>query len=268
MIFGDLLPMIKELIQNRKLIVDLAKNDFKAKYASSFLGTFWSLALPFTNILVFWYVFQVGLRNGDVGDLPFIVWYIPAFLSWTFFSEAFSGATGCIREYSYLIKKVNFPVDIIPVVKVISALIVHLFFILVIAIINCFYGIYPSVYYLQCFYYTFCLTILTLGLGWLFSALSTLIPDVANLVSVMLQLGFWVTPIFWNPDRMSEHMRNLLRINPMYYICQGYRDSFLYQKWFIYNMLDTVRFWIITVFIWLLGTYVYRKIKDSFADLL
>ena len=259
--------MLRQVIKNRKLIWNLAKNDFKAKYATSFLGTVWAVVLPLTNILVFWYVFQMGLRNGDVNGLPFIVWYIPAFMSWTYFSEAFLGATNSIREYSYLIKKVNFPVIVIPVVKVFSSFIIHVVFIFVIAVINALYGIYPSVYYFQVIYYLFCLTVFLMALGWLFGALSVVIPDVANVVNVIMQLGFWVSPIIWNPDSIVPKIRFVLMLNPLYYICQGYRDSFIYSNWFWNNMGNTLYFWSFTLIVWMLGVYVFDKTKDRFADL-
>lgn len=260
--------MIKELVKHRKLIFELSKNDFKAKYATSFLGTVWALVLPLTTILVFWYVFQMGLKNSDINEFPFIVWYVPAFLSWNYFAEALSGATNSIREYSYLIKKVNFPVTIIPVVKIVSSLFVHIFFLLIIILINMVYGIMPSIYYVQVFYYMTCVTLFLLGLGWLFSSLSVIVPDMANVVNVILQIGFWVTPIIWNPENMSERIQNIMKINPMYYICQGYRETFIYQKWLWKNIEGLVLFWGVVLFIWFLGGYVYMKTKDRFADLL
>ena len=117
-----------ELWQNRHLIWKLAKNDFKTRFAGSYLGIVWAFVQPIVTVLVYWFVFQVGMRNGDINGKPFIVWYIPAYLVWTFFSEAFSASANSVREYSYLVKKVNFPIFSIPVVKVISALFIHIFF--------------------------------------------------------------------------------------------------------------------------------------------
>lgn len=260
--------MIREIIKHRRLIWNLAINDFKSKYANSFLGTVWAVVLPLVNILVFWYVFQVGLKNNDVNGFPFIVWYVPSFLSWTYFSEAFSGASNSIREYSYLVKKVNFPIMSIPIVKVISSLIIHVIFLFVIMFINCCYGIYPSIYYLQIVYYVFGITIYLIGLGWLFGALSVVIPDTINVVNIIMQLGFWVTPIIWNPDNMQASTQFILKINPLFYICQGYRNTFIYNKWFWEDGGLTFYFWTVTIIIWLVGSYVYDRTKDRFADLL
>lgn len=74
----------KDLFEERKVIYDLAKNDFKAKYTNSLLGIAWAFMLPLTTILVLWFVFQVGFKSTPVDNVPFVLWYIPAFLVWNF----------------------------------------------------------------------------------------------------------------------------------------------------------------------------------------
>ncbi len=260
--------MLSKLVKNRQLIKDLAVNDFKAKYSNSFLGSVWAIILPLTNILVFWYVFQVGLRNSDVDGLPFIIWYIPAFLMWNYFSESYMGGANSIREYSYLIKKVNFPMEVVPIVKVISSLMTHGFFILFIMFMNLVYGIFPSIYYLQVFYYIFALTFYLAGLAWLFGALTVVVPDVSNFVNIVLQLGFWMTPIIWNAQIMDERVQLILKINPLFYICQGYRGTFIYRQWFWEDIPYTIYYWVVAIAFWFVGSYVFDKTKDRFSDLL
>lgn len=260
--------LIKGLIKKRKLIMELATNDFKARYASSFLGMIWAYILPLTNILVFWFVFQMGLKNSAVKGYAFIVWYIPAFLAWNFFSDAFIASANSIREYGYLVKKVNFPVFTIPFVKIVSGFFVHIVFVGVIIIINLVYGIYPSIYYLQVFYYLFCTVVLLMGLAWLFSALGCIIPDILNGVNVVLQLGFWATPIIWDPSNMSGIIQKILKLNPLFYVCQGYRDTFIYGVWFWEYKGLTVYYWIVTLIILGLGIYTFKKLQPRFADVI
>ena len=123
------LKFFKDLVDDRKVIFDLAKNDFKAKYTNSLLGIVWAFMLPLTIILVLWFVFQVGFRSAPVDDIPFILWYIPAFLAWNFFTDAFGSGAACIFDYSYLVKNMKFRVSSLPVVKIISSSFVHLFFV-------------------------------------------------------------------------------------------------------------------------------------------
>ena len=119
------MQFIKELWSEKKLVWELAKNDCKARFSSSALGAVWTFLQPLINILVIWYVFEIGFKNPPVDDVPFIVWYLPAFLSWNFFSEGLSTSTTSLLEYSYLVKKVNFKVSIIPVIKIVSAALIH-----------------------------------------------------------------------------------------------------------------------------------------------
>ena len=113
------------LKKNRKLIFSLAKNDFKTRFAGSYLGIFWAFVQPVVTILVYWFVFQVGFRSGTVAEFPFVLWLTAGLVPWFYFSEALMGATSSLLEYSYLVKKVVFNIDILPVIKVLSALFVN-----------------------------------------------------------------------------------------------------------------------------------------------
>ena len=256
------------LKREKSLVGRLSINDFVAKFSTSLLGSVWAFALPLVNILVFWFVFQVGLRNGDVDDVPFIVWYVPAYLIWNFFQEALMSATNSIREYSYLVKKVYFPIATIPVIKIASSLIVHVVFIAFIIILNCVYHIAPSVYYLQAIYYVLCTIILSMGMGWLFSSISVIVPDVANIVNIFMQLGFWATPIIWNPNSISRRILTILKINPMFYVTEGYRQTFLYRRWFWQEPMYTIYFWILTVVVLAVGYRTFSRMQHRFADYL
>ncbi len=125
--------------ENRKMLWQLARNDFRARYATSFLGVAWAYIQPLCMVLVLWFVFQVGLRSADVDGAPFIVWYAPAYLIWFFFQETVSNMTNCIKEYHYLVRKVNFKISLIPTVKLLPGIFVHLGFFLFILLLNLVY---------------------------------------------------------------------------------------------------------------------------------
>ena len=84
---------IKEIISNRKLIANLSFNDFKTKYAGSFLGIVWAFIQPLITIFVYWFAFQVGLRSQDVGNFPFALWFMAGLIPWFFFSDGLNGGT-------------------------------------------------------------------------------------------------------------------------------------------------------------------------------
>lgn len=259
---------IKEIFSERKILWQLAKNDCKSRFASAGLGVVWVFLQPLLNILILWYVFQVGFKSMPVEDTPFIVWYIPAFLSWNYFTEGVSQGANSLLEYSYLVKKVNFKVSIIPVIKVLSASIVHVAFILFIVAVSLLYGRGFNVYYFQMLYYFFCTFCLLLGFGWLLSSVSAFIRDVGNLVAVVLQIGFWATPLFWDPTQLDPFVQNVLKINPMYYVCMGYRESIVNQVGFWEHPGLTIYFWMWVIILFVGGIRLFRDLQPHFDDVL
>ena len=124
-----------ELYQNRRLIWKLSKNDFKTRYAGSYLGIIWAFVQPIVTVVMYWFVFGVVMPGravavqGDI-EIPYILWLIAGIVPWFFFSEALSNGTGALLEYNYLVKKVVFKISILPIIKIMSALFVHAFFVI------------------------------------------------------------------------------------------------------------------------------------------
>lgn len=256
------------IYKERRVLWGLARNDLKARFASSVLGGAWAYIQPLVTLLVMWFVFQAGFKNPPVSGVPFIVWLAPAYLAWSFVSDALLSGTNCLMEYSYLVKKVNFRVSMLPLVKILSALFVHLGFIVFILILMLCNHVPLSIHNVQIIYFLFCEVILLTGQCWFTSALAPFIKDVANLVNVILQIGFWATPIFWSPENMSPLVQNILKLNPMYYICRGYRQTFITHIWFWQEGYTFFYFWAITLLFFVGGAMLFHKLRPQFADVL
>lgn len=259
---------IEVIYQNRELIVRLSKNDFKVKYAGSYFGIIWAFVQPIVTILIYWFVFQMGFRSQAVENVPFVLWLIAGLIPWFYFSEAISNGSNSLIEYSYLVKKVVFNVSVLPIVKVISALFVHLFFLVAMIFIFVAYGYIPDFYTLQLFYYLFCMFVLALGLSYLGSSLMVFFRDMGQMINILLQIGMWITPIMWQSDLVSEKFRIALKLNPIYYIILGYRNSLISKEAFWKDMPWTVYFWIITTILLFLGAKLFHRLKPHFADVL
>ena len=261
-----------ELFGNRKLIMNLAKSDFKTKYAGSFLGIIWAFVQPVITVIVYSIVFQCVFAQPDIGEVPYVLWLITGLVPWFFFNDALNGGTSALLEYSYLVKKVVFKISILPIVKIISALFVHLFFICFTIVIYAVCGVLPGFYALQIIYYMICAFLLTLGLAYTTSAVVIFFRDLSQIISIVLQVGVWVTPIMWNIDnpafQIPDIVRKLLKLNPMYYIVCGYRDSMINKVWFWERPTLTLYFWGFTVVAFLLGTIIFKRLKIHFADVL
>ena len=128
-----------QIIKNRRLIWKLAKNDFKTRYAGSYLGVIWAFVQPVVTVLIYWLVFGHGLKSGKSLDVPFLVYLVCGIVPWFYCQEVMSAGTNTFLEYSYLVKKLVFNIRVLPFVKAFSALFSHLFFILVALVIAAIY---------------------------------------------------------------------------------------------------------------------------------
>ncbi|WP_042195366.1 ABC transporter permease [Paenibacillus camerounensis] len=258
----------KKLRAEIALLFQLSKNDFQKKYLGSYLGVVWAFVQPAITILIFWFVFQVGFKNTPVDDVPYILWLTTGLVPWFFFAESLNSTTGSILENDFLVKKVVFKVELLPLVKIASSLYVHLFFVLITFSLFFLYGYQFSVFNLQVVYYLFAMGVIIAGIGWLFSALAVFFKDMAPLISMIVQFGFWLTPIFWGMQQIPNQYKTLLSLNPMYYIVEGYRDAFINHIWFWEKPWLTIWFWFVAVALILVGRKVFKKLKPHFADVL
>ena len=190
-------------------------------------------------------------------------------IPWFFFSECLGSATTAVLDNAFLLKKMNFSVGMLPIVKILSALVLHFFFILVIVVMFICYSLPLTLHALQIVYYLFATIVLLLGLSWFTSSVVLFFRDMGQLVTMALQFAFWVTPIFWSAKMLPPKYMNLIKLNPAYYLVEGYRESFIYKVWFweSHYML-TLYYWAVTGFIFVLGAVVFRRLRPHFADVL
>ena len=265
------LPM--DIYKNRRLVAKLAKNDFKTRYAGSYLGIVWAFIQPVITILVYWFVFSVGFRSGT-GDLgvPFVLYLVAGIVPWFFFQDALIGGTNSLLEYNYLVKKVVFKVEILPVIKLISCLFVHVFFVLIMFFVFLISGKKPELSWIQIIYYSFATSMYALALTYLTSAIQVFFKDMAQIVSICLQFGMWLTPIMYSEqlflDKGLTMAPMILKLNPFYYIAAGYRDSMLTGDWFFMRPTLTVYFWAVTLITMLVGLKVFKRLRPHFSDVL
>ena len=255
-------------MKNRTLLLSLTKNDLKQKYQGNFLGVAWALIQPTATIIIFWFVFQVGFKSKPVDNFPFILWLVAGMFPWFYFAEGLSNGTNSIIANSFLVKKVVFRVSLLPIVSLLSALGIHIFFIFFMFAMFMYYGYMPEIYWLQLIYYVFALSIFLLGLSWITSSVVVFFKDMGQLVAIIIQFGFWLTPIFWNISIIPEKYHWLIELNPIVYIIEGYRNSMIYHKWFWEDMHMTIYFWIVTLVIFMIGGLTFKKLRPHFADVL
>ena len=271
---NKLVSLPVELWQSRKLIWKLAKNDFKTKYAGSYLGIIWAFVQPVITILVYWLVFEKGFsakaemfKSGV--EVPFVVYLTSGLVPWFFFSEAVSSSTNALIEYNYLVKKVVFKISILPLIKILAACFIHVFFVGVLLVIYLIYGYPPSLYLLQLIYYSFCMFVLVLAMSYTLCSVVVFFRDLSQIVAIALQIGIWATPIMWSFTSVEGHkIAVLFKLNPLYYIVTGYRESLFDHRFFWQDTGMTIYFWAVTLLLFAFGTFVFKRLKPHFADVL
>ena len=259
-----------ELYQSRHLIWKLARNDFKKRYAGSYLGAVWAMVQPVVTVAMYYVVFDVimGTGNAMVPDKPYVLFLTAGLVPWFFFNEALNNGTNALLEYNYLVKKVVFKISVLPIIKIIAATFIHVFFVLVMLVIAAIYGYYPSIYMIQLVYYSFCLFVFVLGLCYSTCAIMVFFKDIGQIISILLQIGMWATPILWDVNTLSPTVQMVVKINPLVYIVNGYRTAIFEKTWFWQDFYSTMYFWIVTVVVFGVGALVFKRLKVHFSDVL
>lgn len=259
-----------ELFQNRHLIWKLAKNDFKKRYAGSYMGAVWAMIQPVVTVAMYYVVFEVIMGNPGRGadDVPYVLFLTAGLVPWFFFTEALNNGTNALTEYNYLVKKVVFKISILPIIKIIAATFIHGFFVLVLLVVAAFYGYFPTVYTIQILYYSVCMFVFVLALCYTTCAIVVFFRDLSQIINIMLQIGMWATPILWDISKLDSSWAVALKINPLVYIVNGYRSAVYERQWFFEDFYSTMYFWIVTVVLFGVGALVFKRLKVHFADVL
>lgn len=253
----------------RMVVWELARNDFRARFAGSYFGVLWAFAQPVATILLFWFVFQVGFRAPPTQEgVPYVLWLATGLAPWFFFAEAWLSATSALPEYAHLVKKVVFRVELLPVVKILAALFFHLVFVVVLILLGLVLGHPPAWHLLQLPYYGVCLMALALALGFVTAAVLPFFRDLSQLLGIVLQFGMWLTPILWPVTMVPDRYRWIFKLNPVSYIVEGYRDALLGRLWVWQHGPTTLGFWGLTSLLGGLAVLTYRRLKPHFADVL
>ena len=255
------------LVKERHIVWELVRRDFKNRYLASLVGLPWAFIVPGMSIFVMWFALTYGLRVGPTADgLHFGVWFICGMIPWLFISESISSSVGSLLEYSFLIRKTVFRVSIIPLVKILTAFIIHLVFVLILLSVCIIYGFKPSLNWLQLLYLMVAALVLLLGIGWLISAVNVFTRDVGQFISILLSIMAWLTPIMWSHTILQGNMRYMALLNPFFYITEGYRTVLLYNKPLTEFPELTLFYWGVTIPLFTLGAWAFKKLMPHFAD--
>ncbi len=260
--------LFNHLVIYRKLIAAMAVHEVRSRYVGSIGGAFWLLIHPLITASIYWFIFSVGFKVLPHGDIPFILFFLAGLAPWLTFQEITTNSAECVVRSPHLVKKVVFPLEVLPIIYLLVGLVPQAAMILFLMCGVLYFHMDWSWAFLSGFYYLFALMFFTLGLGWLFSSINVFFRDVSQGLAVGLGLWFWLTPIVWPLELLPEQYRFWLTLNPVYYIVEGYRDSFLYGIPFWQSGNGHLYFWLFSLCLFLLGRTVFKRLQGDFAEVL
>ena len=237
------------------------KKDIRGKYKGSFLGILWSFINPLLSVLVYAIVFPYIMRMKVEN---YLVYLITGMIPWTFFTTAINTGIISILSNADIIKKVYFPRIILPISAVTSALVNFGISCIIVLLFCVLGGVGVSYHLLWLPVIAAVQYLLLLGITFILSSIEMYMRDIEHIVTFVLAMAFYVTPILYSPDIFPENLSWILKINPMAHLIYAYRDIFLYHRNPSLMGLGIVFLFAILIFI--IGYSIFEKLQKGFAE--
>lgn len=267
--FFDLPALIRNLVGHRELISTMTWRDFSARYRGSFGGLLWPVVQPLVMMVVYTIVFSLFLKirfSTDASPMTFSVYLLCGLLPWSAFSEGMLRSKDLIRSNLNFVKRVVFPLEILPLSAALTASIQQIVgFLLLIPLAWWVSGnLYFTIFLIPLFFILQLL--LAIGLNWITASLSVYLPDFGQMLSLVLTIWMFLTPIFYPEDVVPAQALILFQLNPMARLVNLYRRAFMTgQLPGAESLLATSVF---CVLVFLLGYFWIMHSKKGFADVL
>ncbi|SFE74921.1 ABC transporter permease [Alteribacillus iranensis] len=262
--------VMKELWHNMYLINRLALYEIKIKNKNNYFGEAWEIFTPLFFIAIYWFVFGYGIRsNEDVDGIPFLNWMLAAITIWFFVQPAVTQGSKAIYTKVRMVSKMNFPTSVIPVYVVVSRLYPHLVLLMIILLYMQFTGYPINLYYIQLPYYLAGMLLLVISFVLLSSTITTVFRDVQLFIQSTIRVFLYITPFLWVTETLPEFVQSFMKINPLYYLVEGFRASIFGESWYlIENWQYTLYFWAVVLVLFSIGAILHMRFRRHFIDFL
>lgn len=267
------LPLSEPQRANIDLLLTLVRRDLQARYQGSVLGNLWAVMNQLLQLLIYTYVFSIVLQvklnvqGLPASNLTYGLWLFAGLVPWNALTIGLTQATTSVINQPNLVKKVVFPLGLLPLVPIFSAFIESsiglMLLVVVLAVLKqTLHGtllLLPLVWIPQ--------LLLTAGLGYLMAGLTVFLRDIAQTLSIILSLWFYGTPIIYPPEVIPAALRFwVFRLNPLTAIVEVYRDLVLIGNFSHWQDLLTA--YGISVVVFVVGFQIYHRLRPAFADVL
>ncbi len=265
-----LIELIKENIEHREQMWELAKVHQKRQFRGSDMGLLWAFAKPSMYIVVFYVAISIGFRSAkEIAGLicPYFVWLAIGMISFFYMRDMILNGANCFKKYGALIAKAKYPVGTLPTTAVLSYILIH-FGMLVLGIAVCFiFGVWPSIYWLQVPFYMLLMLIMSFFWSVGTGIISVIYRDFYNFLQVINQMVFWLSAILFDVNSLDPRIQTVFLFNPITYIVEGYRNAFCRHIWFWEEPLKLGCFMLVLAVMAAIAMLMYKKLAKRLPDL-
>lgn len=268
-IFKNVYIILKEIWVNRGRMIRVSLFDHKVLNTDTYLGGLWNIISPIIQVFTYWFVFGVGIRQkAPFGNHPYFIWMLCGLIPWFFISASIIKGSNSIYSKGEMILKLQYPTSTIPVGTVLVNFYNHLWSMGILLIVMLVAGYTPTLYWLNLIYYMVYAILFLSALGLITSVLTMLARDFQNLLSSTIRLLFYLSPILWSPDKMPPDIQFIMKLNPIAYITDGFRDSLLYNVSFYVYWKKNLFFLVLLLVMIVIGSNLQVKVRDDYIDLM
>lgn len=255
-----------EIIQNLRRTVRLTLYENRSRRSGMLLGRWWDLLSPLLQILIYWFVFSVGLGTQEKNGFPYHLWLMCGMMPWLALNSAILGASASIQQAASIIRNVRIPLSIIPMKAVVRAYYEHLWTMAILLIALLLGGVPVTWHYLELAYYLAASWVLLIGAALLTSSLTAVFRDFGELLQPLMRLLFYVSSVVWAIDGLSPGLQRVMRLNPLVYIIEGYRKCLLYGEGFWSSPVQGAYFWLAALALLAAGCTLHMRLRNRFID--
>ncbi len=263
------LAMARAVWSARAVVRALVARDLRGRYVGSALGTFWSIAQPLLQLVTYTFVFatvmKVRIADAAGADVPFVLYLACGLFPWLAIQEAITRSATCLVDNPTLVKRVIFPVEVLPVQLACAAAVHQAIATVLLLGLMAVLGFPPRPSLVVLPFLLLVELGIAVGIGWGMAALHVFFRDTAQAIGVLLPIWFYLTPILYPQHLVPPFLQPVLALNPLTALIQAYRDALLYGT--LPSGAAATQMAATSLVIFALGAWIFTRARGEFADL-
>lgn len=262
----DTIVVLREILMHLPRTIRLALYENRSRRSQLLLGRVWDFLNPLFQILIYWFVFSVGLKTSTREGFPYAIWLMCGMMPWLAMNASSVNAANAIQANAHVLKNVAIPVTIMPVKAIVKAYYEHLWTMGILIVTLLCTGVWPTLHWLELAYYLVSAWAFLMGFTLITSSLSAVYRDFFEFLNPVMRLLFYVSSVVWPLESLPENLQAIMFLNPFAYVVEGYRKCLLYGEGFWENWQQGIYFWGLTIILLVLGSMLHMRLRKRFID--